>query len=124
MHIGDQSVPELDVQISEVQPVRKLFVGRSLQCYSLDCRTGKNSQLCEVCSNRLRCRQRLQLRLVYNDGERDQPAILELASHSFSAFDQCLEEIGSLEVLPQAIITIKPVLNEDGWTTFHFQLRF
>ena len=48
LHIGDQVYEQLKVYIHEVTPVRKLFNDGRLKCYSLDCRTAKNSQLCEL----------------------------------------------------------------------------
>lgn len=124
LHVGARTYAELTAQVHEIRPVRKLFVGRTLQCYSLDCRTGKTGQFCELCAQRQRCSQRLQLRLVYRDGDQDEPAILELPRHSFDAFDQCLEQIGDLQRLPEVLILIKPVESETGRTTLQFQLLF
>lgn len=124
LHVRDRVYAELTVQIHEVLPVRKLFVQRKLQCYSLDCRTGKTGQFCELCPERRRCHRRLQLRLVYRDGDQDQPAILELAGHSFRAFDQCLEQIGDVQQLPTVLVLISPIETQTGWTTLQFQLLF
>lgn len=124
LHVQGRAYAQLTVQIHEILPVRKLFVQRKLQCYSLDCRTGKAGQLCELCAERRHCHRRLQLRLAYRDGDQDQPAILELPGHCFSAFDQCLEQIGDIQQLPTALVLIKPIESETGWTTLHFQLLF
>jgi hypothetical protein len=124
LHAGTKSYGQLTVQIHEVRPVRKLFAGRTLQCWSLDCRTGKNGQLCEVCARRQRCSRRLQLRLVYRDQDQDQPAILEVPGHSFHALDQCLEQLGDLQRLPEVLVLIKPIETETGRTVLQFQLLF
>jgi len=124
LHVGPQAYGEMTVRIVEVQPVRKLFTGRRLECFSLDCRTGKAGRLCELCAERRRCHQRLQLRLLYHDQDQDHPAILDLPRHSFQALDQCLAQIGGLERLPTVLLLLKPVATETGWTTLQFHLLF
>ncbi len=119
LHIGDQVYEQLKVFIHEVTPVRKLFNDGKLQCYSLDCRTAKNGQLCELCSDRHRCSRRVQLRLAYLDGKTQKPAILEIHSNWFAAFDTLLKSVGPIENLPKINLTIKP-LQDNGRTNLEF----
>ena len=114
LHIGDSAFSELTVRIQEVSPVRKLFAARRLKCYSLDARTGKDGQFCELCSERSACSRRLQLRLTCRIREQDKPAILEVPTFSFRAFNRLLEDIGGIEKLPDTLVEISPVRAENG----------
>ena len=120
LHIGDQAYEQLKVCIHEVTPVRKFFNDGKLKCYSLDCRTAKNGQLCELCPDRHRCSRRVQLRLAYLDGDQQKPAILEIHRNWFAAFDNLLKSVGTIDDLPNIPLTIKPVLR-NGHTDLDFQ---
>ncbi len=120
LHIGDQKYEPLKVYIHEVTPVRKLFNDGKLQCYSLDCRTAKNGQLCELCPNRHQCSRRVQLRLAYLDGGQQKPAILEIHRNWFAAFDKLLKSMPSIDDLPHIPLTITSVLR-NGHTILEFQ---
>ncbi len=124
LHIGESAYSELTVQIQEVSPVRKLFAARRLKCYSLDARVGKDGQFCELCGERGACSRRVQLRLNCRIGEQDQPAILEVPTFSFRAFDRLLEDIGGIEKLPDTLVEISPVRSENGWTNLQFRALF
>jgi hypothetical protein len=125
LHVGDNAYGELTVLVHEARPIRKLFNGRKVTCHSLDCRTGKNGTFCELCPDRHRCSQRLELRVVYrNDGQDDHPAILELSHHSFRAFDQCLQQIGDIGKLPTVLVRITAVQKDNDWTTLRFEPLF
>ena len=124
LHVGDSAYAELIVQVHETRPIRKLFNGRKVTCHSPDCRTAKNGTFCELCADRTRCSQRLQLPLVYRHGDEDHPAILELSHHSFRAFDQCLEQIGDIRKLPTVLLRIAAVQHDNGWTTLKFEPLF
>lgn len=124
LHIGDSAYTELIVQVHEARPIRKLFSGRKVRCHSPDGRTGKTGTFCELCADRDRCSQRLQLRLVYRDRNDDQPAILELSRHSFRSFDHCLEQIGDIQKLPAVLLRISAVQAQNGWTTLKFEPLF
>ena len=124
LQVGDSAYAELTVQVHEARPIRKLFIARRVQCHSADGRTGKGGIFCELCPDRDRCSQRLQLRLVYRDGEHDRPAILELSKHSFRAFDQCLEQIGDIQELPKVLVRISAIQPDNGWTTLFFEPLF
>jgi len=121
LHIGDQAYEQLKVYIHEVNPVRKLFKDGTLKCYSLDCRTAKNGQLCELCSDRHQCSRRVQLRLAYLDGAQQKPAILEIHRNWFAAFDNLIKSIGKVDHLSSIPLTIKPLLR-DGHTDLDFHV--
>jgi len=120
LYIDDQQYEQLNVTIHEITPIRKLFVNRKIQCYSLDCRTARNGQLCELCNNRHRCSRRLQLRLAYMQGQKQMPAILEIHRNWFPAFDLLIKSVGPIENLPKITLTIKPVKN-NGRINLEFQ---
>ena len=124
LHIGADAFDKLEVFIHEIRPVRKLFDGRRLACYSLDCRTGKNGRFCEICPDRSECTRRLQLRLLYIRGERQEPAILELPKHSFRAFDELLQQVGDIRQLPEIMVAVNAVQTATGWTNLEFQKLF
>jgi hypothetical protein len=124
LHLNGAAHEQLTVQIHDVRPVRKLFVDRRLECYSLDCRTGKAGRFCELCPERRPCSRRLQLRLVCRDAEEPTPAILEIPKYSFAAFDRLLEEVGGIEKLADVLVTVAAVRTESGWTNLDFQLLF
>jgi len=120
LYVDNKAYEQLKVYIHEVTPVRKLFNGGKLQCYSLDCRTAKNGQLCELCPDRHRCSRRVQLRLAYLDGNQQKPAILEMHRHWFVAFDNLLESVGSTDDLSKIQLTIRTILH-NGHTDLEFQ---
>ncbi len=124
LRIGDDAFRELTVRIQEARPVRKLFAARRVKCYSLDARTGKDGQFCELCSQRGVCSRRLQLRLACRIGEQDHPAILEVPTFSFRAFDRMLEDIGGIDKLSCTLVRITAVRTENGWTNLDFRALF
>ena len=124
LHVDGCAYSELTVQIHELLPVRKLFRNRKLQCYSLDCRTGKKGRFCELCADRHRCGRRLQLRLAYEQDGQKHPAILEIPQRSFPTFEQLLAEAGDVQALLNALIKIIPTRIPGGHTELQFQLLF
>jgi len=124
LHVDGAAHAQLTVQIHEIAPVRKLFVQRRLECYSLDCQTGKKGQFCELCPDRRRCGQRLQLRLVWTDAGQSRPAILEVPKPGFHAFDELLRQAGSVEDLLKALVEVTASQTPDGRTELQFRLLF
>jgi hypothetical protein len=124
LHVGGCAYSELTVQIHEVLPVRKLFIERKLECYSLDCRTGSKGQFRELCTNRRLCGRRLQLRLTYRHEQQDHPAVLEIAQHSFHNFEKVLADAGAIEALPGVLVQIAASRTATGWTELHFHFPF
>lgn len=124
LHVRNAAYTDLTVQIHEIRPVRKLFVDRRLQCWSLDCRTGSNGSFCELCQDRRSCSRRLQLRLIYQDAGQDNPAILEVPKYSFHAFDRFLEKVGGIDKLTGVMAVISAVRCSNGWTNLEFNMLF
>ena len=85
----------LECFIREIIPVRKLFKGKKIECYSNDAKKGKSDELCALCSKRMNCRQRIRLMLLVHDkgNESSVPAQLEINSNSFEALKKMLEPI-------------------------------
>lgn len=84
----------LECFIKEIIPVRKLFKGKTIECYSNDAKKGKNAELCALCSKRMNCRQRIRLMLLVHDkGNESIPAQLEINSNSFEPLKKMLEPI-------------------------------
>jgi len=98
---------QLECSIKQITPVRKLFKGKKIECYSNDAERGKNGAYCALCSQRMNCRQRIRLMLLVNTGTDEQlPALLEINSNSFSALQAMLEPLKQ-EELTDLLIIIK-----------------
>ncbi len=86
--------PKLECFIREIIPVRKLFKGKKIECYSNDAKKGKNGELCALCPKRMSCRQRIRLMLLVQvSGDEQIPAQLEINSNSFEALKKMLEPV-------------------------------
>jgi len=80
--------------IREIIPVRKLFKGKKIECYSNDAKKGKSGEICALCPKRMNCRQRIRLILLVNDkGNESVPAQLEINTNSFEPLKKMLEPI-------------------------------
>jgi hypothetical protein len=98
---------QLECSIKQITPVRKLFKGKKIECYSNDAERGKNGAYCALCSQRMNCRQRIRLMLLVNTSTDEQlPALLEINSNSFSALQAMLEPLKQ-EELTDLLIIIK-----------------
>jgi hypothetical protein len=98
---------QLECSIKQITPVRKLFKGKKIECYSNDAERGKNGAYCALCSQRMNCRQRIRLMLLVNTSTDEQlPALLEINSNSFSALQAMLEPLKQ-EELTELLIIIK-----------------
>ena len=93
-HLNGQLFQKLECFIREIIPVRKLFNGKKIECYSNDAKKGKNEELCALCPKRMNCRQRIRLMLLLHDKQKDPlPAQLEINSNSFENLKRMLEPI-------------------------------
>jgi len=82
--LDDKQYSELECSIKQITPVRKLFNGKKIECYSNNAERGKNGEYCAVCIKRTSCRQRIRLTLLVNSATEEQiPALLEINSNSF-----------------------------------------
>lgn len=92
--LNGQLFQTLECFIKEILPVRKLFKGKNIECYSNDAETGKNGELCAFCSKRMSCRRRIRLMLLVHDKESEPvPAQLEINNNSFETLKKMLEPI-------------------------------
>ena len=93
-HLNGKLFQKLECFIREIIPVRKLFKGKKIECYSNDAKKGKNDGLCALCPKRMNCRQRIRLILLVNDkGNESVPAQLEINTNSFEPLKKMLEPI-------------------------------
>ena len=96
---------KLECSIKQITPVRKLFKGKKIECYSNDAERGKNGEYCAVCAKRMNCRQRIRLMLLVNTGAEEQiPALLEINSNSFAALKKMLEPLKQEELADLLIV--------------------
>jgi hypothetical protein len=96
---------QLECSIKQITPVRKLFKGKKIECYSNDAERGKNGEYCTMCAKRMNCRQRIRLMLLLNTGTEEQiPALLEINSNSFTALKEMLEPLKQEELADLLIV--------------------
>jgi len=114
---------QLECSIKQITPVRKLFKGKKIDCYSNDAERGKHGEYCALCSQRMNCRQRIRLMLLVNSGTEEQlPALLEINSNSFSALQKMLEPLKQ-EELADLLIIIK-VEEQEKYLQVQFKTLF
>lgn len=110
---------QLECSIKQITPVRKLFKGKKIECYSNDAERGKNGEYCALCVKRMNCRQRIRLMLLVNIGAEEQiPALLEINSNSFATLKKMLEPLKQ-EELADLLIVIELKKQEK-----HLQVQF
>ena len=112
--------PHLDILITDLLPIRKLFIEKKLSCYSLDNTSGKHGQHCALCRQRFRCQPKLRLMiLVYNIEKKPIPAIFEIDQRSFDSLEEVIQNIGKKKLF-DTIMTIQVVYNEKNRTAIEF----
>ncbi len=110
---------QLECSIKQITPVRKLFKGKKIACYSNDAERGKNGEHCALCAKRMNCRQRIRLMLLVHTETKEQiPALLEINSNSFGALQEMLEPLKQ-EELADLLIVIELKKQEK-----HLQVQF
>jgi len=106
-HLNGKLYHKLECFIRDIIPVRKLFRGKKIECYSNNAQKGKNGELCALCSKRMNCRQRIRLMLmVQNDTNDPVPAQMEINSNSFEPLKKMLEPVNE-EELPGLLIVLE-----------------
>lgn len=96
---------QLECSIKQITPVRKLFKGKKIDCYSNDAERGKNGEYCALCAQRMNCRQRIRLMLLVNSGTEEQvPALLEINNNSFGELQKMLEPLKQEELADLLIV--------------------
>lgn len=112
--------PHLDILITDLLPIRKLFTDKKLSCYSLDNTTGKNGQYCALCRQRFRCHQKLRLMiLVHNIEKKLIPAIFEIDPRSFDSLEEVIQNIGKQKLF-DTLMTIKVVYDQKNRSIIEF----
>lgn len=98
---------KLECFIREITPVRKLFKGKKIECYSNDAKKGKNGEHCALCPKRINCRQRIRLMLLLQEcGNDPTPAQLEINSYSFSNLKKMIEPVKD-DDLPSLLVVLE-----------------
>jgi len=98
---------KLECFIKQITPVRKLFKGKKIDCYSNDAKRGKNGEYCALCALRMNCRQRIRLMLLVNtEPDKQIPALLEINNNSFGSLKKMLEPLQQ-EELAELLINIE-----------------
>ena len=113
----------LECFIKEITPVRKLFNGKKIECYSNDAKKGKDGELCALCPKRMTCRQRIRLMLlVCNNKDDSIAAQLEINNNSFSSLKKMLEPIKDDDL--SNLLTIIKVKMKDKYLQIQFNPIF
>lgn len=116
----------LDVTIREIVPVRKLFTGNKLTCWSVNGSPGREKRLCAFCPDTARCQKRLRLNLIVRDDSgAERPAVLEVRASAFDALDVALE---GTEAVPttwcDTLFRISVTVNSRGFEDITFDRLF
>jgi len=113
----------LNCFIKEIIPVRKLFKGKKIECYSNNAEKGKNGELCALCSKRMNCRQRIRLMLlVHNKESESVPAQLEINSNSFAPLKKMLEPIEEDDL--STLLVVLEIKKQDKYLQIQFKPVF
>ena len=102
--VGEKGYRELKCFIKDITPVRKLFKGRKIECYSNNAKKGKNGEYCALCKKRNQCRQRIRLMLLVHNEDKEAPALLEINTNSLDNLRKSLEHIDDDELSTQLMV--------------------
>jgi len=108
--------------IRDIVPVRKLFKGKKVECYSNNAKKGKNGEYCALCKKRNQCRQRIRLMLLLHYEDEETPAILEINTNSHDNLRKSLENINDGELSTQLIVL--SVVKQDKYIQIQFNPVF
>ena len=122
-YLNGKPFQKLECFIREIIPVRKLFKGKKIECYSNDAKKGKSAELCALCSKRMRCRQRIRLMLLVHGSNGEKiPAQLEINSNSFETLKRMLEPVKQ-DDLPGLLVVLE-VKKQDKYIQIQFNPVF
>ncbi len=102
--VSEKIFTELKCFIKDITPVRKLFKGRKIECYSNNAKKGRNGEYCALCKKRTQCKQRIRLMLLVNNEHEETPAILEINTNSHDNLRKSLEHIDDNDLPTQLIM--------------------
>jgi hypothetical protein len=116
----------LDVAVRGVVPVRKLFDGAKLVCWSVDGSPGRGKRQCAFCPDERRCQRRLRLNLVARgDDGGETPAVVELRASAFDAVDMALEgEGGNDQRWDETLFRLRVAADARGFEDFTLERIF
>jgi len=83
----------INVLMENIIPVRKLFEGKTIKCYSNNAKIGKDGQRCILCSKKTKCSRRLRLMMLVLTDDEEVPSILEINKNSFENLKKEIENI-------------------------------
>jgi hypothetical protein len=122
-HLNGRSHQKLECFIREIIPVRKLFKGKKIECYSNDAKKGRNGEICALCSKRMNCRRRIRLMLLVHDKENESvPAQLEINGNSFEALKKMLEPIKEEDL--SNLLVVLEVIKQEKYLRIQFHPVF
>lgn len=120
--VSEKVYSEIKCFIKDIVPVRKLFKGRKIECYSNNARKGKNGEYCTLCKKRMQCKQRIRLMLLLQEEDEETPAILEINTNSHDNLRKSLEDIDDND-LPSQLIILK-IEKQDKYIQVQFNPVF
>lgn len=121
--LAERRDDQLMVRILEFFVVRKRFVDRHLDCYSLDLRRGSKGTYCGFCPVRQHCQKRLRMLLLVIDDDQEQPAILEINYLSFDSLEDLVERVGR-DNLAKTLVRLSVVDGVNGRYAVDFRELF
>lgn len=126
LRLGGHEHESLDVAICDIVPVRKLFKGSELACWSINGAPGRDKRLCAFCPDAARCQKRLRLHLIVRDDSGTEiPAVLEVRTTAFDALDAALEATGpSPDAWRETLFRIRVTVNPRGFEDLAFDQLF
>jgi hypothetical protein len=123
--VGERQSETLDATLRDVLPVRKLFVGDRLECWSVNGAHGRDRRLCAFCEDAGRCQKRLRLLLILNGEDNTElPAVLEVRAGAFADLDAALEGAGPDEAWRNTLFRIATHIGPDGRDRLDFTPLF
>lgn len=97
--IDGKGYEHLEVYIEDIFPVRKLFDGTKLICYSSDGKTGKSGKHCLLCRDRFKCQRRMRMMVMLrNIATEPVPALLEINTQSFEHLQALIDSLEPQQV--------------------------
>jgi len=123
--IGNRETEAIEGIIRDLIPVRKLFDGTRLDCWSINGARGRDQRLCAFCPDAARCQKRLRLHLLLRaDGNAEIPAVLEVRAEAFAALDTALESLGADDAWRNTLFRISLEPGPDGRDRLAFRPLF
>ena len=114
--VGQLSYNHLHVLIQKIQPIRKYFKDRKLQCYSMDAKVSQTKKYCVFCDDAYRCQRKLRLSMIIM--ENLEPAVLDLNLQSFDNLQHFIDHCK--DVIQDTPVTLKVVYDQHDKRSIEF----